>query len=188
MARTGIERFARERGRWRWTRRSSTRPATSSACELADASRSLRPALRRLLEPHLPLQPRLRALLSRRRRHAAGRHRELRRSQRARHRGVLQGHRRDRRLRARMPDDPDRRRAAPAARHPRDRPARGRAWSCGSSSAPTACASPRTWRGAWRRPERGACRCLSMRSIPIVTTASGRCAAPGGTRWRARGS
>ena len=26
MARTGIERFARERGAWKWTRRSSTRP------------------------------------------------------------------------------------------------------------------------------------------------------------------
>ena len=33
MARTGIERFARERGALKWTRRSSTRPATSSACE-----------------------------------------------------------------------------------------------------------------------------------------------------------
>ena len=60
----------------------------------------LRPALRRLLEPHLPLQPRLRALLSRRRRRAPGRHRELRRPERARHRGMLQGHRRDRRVRA----------------------------------------------------------------------------------------
>ena len=61
---------------------------------------SVRPALRRLLEPHLPLQPRLRALLSRRRRRAPGRHGELRRSERARHRGMLQGHRRNRRLRA----------------------------------------------------------------------------------------
>ena len=30
-----------------------------------------------------------------------------------------------------MPDDPDGRRAAPAARHPRDRPARGGAWTVG---------------------------------------------------------
>ena len=96
----------------KWTRRSSTRPATSSACEArlrnerhrdehaASEHEPVRPALRRLLEPHLPLQPRLRALLSRRRRHAAGRHGELRRSERARHRGMLQGHRRNRRLRA----------------------------------------------------------------------------------------
>ena len=35
MARTGIEKFARERGAWKWTRRSSTPPATSSACETA---------------------------------------------------------------------------------------------------------------------------------------------------------
>ena len=61
----------------------------------------------------------------------SGRHGELRRSQRARHRGVLQGHRRNRRVRARMRDHPDRRRAAPAARHPRDRPARGGAWTVG---------------------------------------------------------
>ena len=63
---------------------------------------------------------------------------------------MLQGHRGHRRLRARMPDDPDRRRAAPAARHPRDRPARGANEDSGSSSAPTACGSPRTWRAAWR--------------------------------------
>ena len=42
--------------------------------------------------------------------------------------------------------------------------------------------------GGWRRPERGGSRSRSMRSIPIVTTASGTCAAPGGTRWRARRS
>ena len=63
-----------------------------------------------------------------------------------------------------------------------------RSAACGSSSAPTACASPRTWRSAWRRPACAACRCRSMRSIPIATTASGRCAAPGGTRSRARRS
>ena len=119
MARTGIERFARERGASKWTRRSSTRPATSSACEARlepghrdehapsghepacpEPSRRVHPALRRLLEPHLPLQPRLRALLSRRRRHASGRHGELRRSERARHRGMLQGYRGNRRVRA----------------------------------------------------------------------------------------
>ncbi len=33
MARTGIEKFARRGGPWKWTRRSSTRPASSSACE-----------------------------------------------------------------------------------------------------------------------------------------------------------
>ncbi len=87
--------------------------------------------VRRLLEPHLPLQPRLRALLSRRRRHASGRHGELRRSQRARHRGMLQGHRRNRRVRARVHHDPDRRRAALASRHPRDRQARVGAWTVG---------------------------------------------------------
>ncbi len=42
--------------------------------------------------------------------------------------------------------------------------------------------------GASRRPERGGSRSLSMRSIPSVTTASGGCAAPGGTRWRERRS
>ena len=61
----------------------------------------------------------------------AGRHGQLRGSQRARHRGLLPGHRRDRRVRARVPDHPDRRRAAAAARHPRDRPARGGAWTVG---------------------------------------------------------
>ena len=96
----------RSEGRSKWTRRSSTRPKISSACErwiapsLPEPRRRVRPALRRLLEPHLPLQPRLRALLSRRRRRASGRHGELRRSERARHRGMLQGHRRNRRLRA----------------------------------------------------------------------------------------
>ena len=39
MARTGIERFARERGASKWTRRSSTRPATSSACEPSSSRR-----------------------------------------------------------------------------------------------------------------------------------------------------
>ena len=43
---------------------------------------------------------------------------------------------------------------------------------------------------ARRLAEAGArgCRSPSMRSIPIVTTASGRCAAPGRTRWRERRS
>ena len=72
----------------------------SSRMSMPMNTSSVRAALRRLLEPHLPLQPRLRALLSRRRRHASGRHRELRRSERARHRGMLQGHRRNRRVRA----------------------------------------------------------------------------------------
>ena len=49
-------------------------------------------------------------------------------------------------------------------------------------------ASPRTWRGASRRPARAACRCRSTRSIPSGTTASGTCAAPGGTPSRARRS
>ena len=79
--------------------RSRTCPERACVRE-PEACESIRPAVRRLLEPHLPLQPRLRALLSRRRRHAAGRHGELRRSQRARHRGMLQGHRRNRRVRA----------------------------------------------------------------------------------------
>ena len=35
---------------------------------------------------------------------------------------------------------------------------------------------------------RGGSRSLWMLSIPIVTTASGRCGAPGGTRWRERRS
>ena len=108
MARTGIEKFAREKGTLRGRRedprrrprllRHVTTDATSPPALSPD--RRLRPALRRLLEPHLPLQPRLRALLSRRRRRASGRHGELRRSERARHRGVLQGHRRNRRVRA----------------------------------------------------------------------------------------
>jgi hypothetical protein len=41
---------------------------TLSSPELSQSK--VRPALRRLVESHLPLQPRLRALLSRRRRHA----------------------------------------------------------------------------------------------------------------------
>ena len=64
------------------------------------AIRNLRKGHRRLLESHLPLQPRVRALLSRRRQHTSGRHAELRRSERARHRRMLQGHRRDRDVRA----------------------------------------------------------------------------------------
>ena len=153
-----------------------------------DQRRPLRPPLRRLVESHLPLQPRLRALLSRRRRHAARRHRELRRSERARHRGVLRRHRRDRRVRAGVPDDPDRRRAAPPARHPRDRPARRGARPLGRRRHQRRAHHARTWRGAWRRPAHAGCRCRSTRSIPIDTTASGRCAAPGGTRWRERRS
>ena len=38
------------------------------------------------------------------------------------------------------------------------------------------------------KPARAGCRCRSMRSIPIVTTASGMCAAPGGTRSKGRRS
>ena len=118
-------RLLRHVGRHRDERSASREARASPTTEL------VRPALRRLLEPHLPLQPRLRALLSRRRRHAPGRHGELRRPERAGHRRVLQGHRRNRRFRARMRDDPDGRRAASAARHPRDRPARGGAWTVG---------------------------------------------------------
>jgi hypothetical protein len=54
MAKTGIERFAWERGSLKWTRRSSTRPKIS-ACEHAAAGRQplARPCCP--LEPHLPL-------------------------------------------------------------------------------------------------------------------------------------
>ena len=76
---------------------------------------------------------------------ARGRHAGLRRPERARHRGVLPGRRRDRRLRARRPADPDRRRAAAAPRHRRDHPLRAPRATSGSSSARTASRSPRTW-------------------------------------------
>ena len=80
--------------RWKLTNRSSTRPATLRHVRHRDEPAAfgrepalsrverVRPPLCRLLEPHLPLQPRLRALLSRRRRHASAHARELRRSER----------------------------------------------------------------------------------------------------------
>ena len=102
----GSRTFPSSSGRWRepasrssrrreapskWTNRSWMRRATSSVCNLARRHGSwdlrswttehVRQALRRLLEPDLPLQSRLRALLSRRRPHASRRHGELRRSQ-----------------------------------------------------------------------------------------------------------
>ena len=54
--------------------------------------------------------------------------------------------------------------------------------------APTACASARTSRRASLKPGHAGCRCRSMLSTPIVTTASGMCAARGGTRSKAQRS
>ena len=146
-----------------------------------------RPALRRLLESHLPLQPRLRALLSRRRRHASGRHGELRRSERARHRGLLQGHRR---IAAFAPEcltiltggEPLLRRDILEIVR---RAAERGLWVVVGTNGVFI-----TENVARRLAEAGArdCRFPSMRSIPIVTTASGRCVAPGETRWTERRS
>ena len=78
MAKSGIERFAAERGYPRVDEKRARRGAlAASGCRADEAGRpggvptragGLRAALRRLLEPDLPLQPGLRALLPRRRR------------------------------------------------------------------------------------------------------------------------
>ena len=100
----------------------------------------------------------------------AGRHGELRRSERARHRGVLQGHRRNRRVRARVRDHPHGRRAAAAARHPRDRPARGGAWVVGGR---------RHQRGAHHRePGAASGGGRRARAVPVPRCARSRSARP----------
>ena len=76
------------------------------------------------------------------------------------------------------PDDPDRRRAAAAPRHPRDRPARRRARPLGRRRHERR-ADHREPGARLRGGACAACRSRSTRSTPIATTASGACAAPG---------